>query len=340
MKTQSLTYGLFLVAMISVIAIVFGEMEFFKNIGISALVIVIVLGMIVGNTLQKKIKKRCDAGVGFAKHYFLRAGIILYGFKLTLTQISEVGTKGVFIDALMVVSTFLITYFLATKFFKIDRETSALIGSGASICGAAAVMATAPIVTKDSNKVAVAMATVVIFGTIAIFVYPAIFYFLQANDICYLNAHEFGVYIGSSVHEVAQVVAIGNVLSPEIENIAVIEKMIRVMMLAPFLLVLSYIWQNKEEKTNKKNRIVIPWFAIWFIIMICFNTLNILPERLVEIIIIIDGFLLTMAMGALGVTTSIGAIKNAGLKPFIVGFIVFIWLIVGGYFISTIIQNF
>lgn len=337
LKIKPLIYGVLLSALISIVAIIISFSSFFQNIGISALVLVILLGMVVGNTFYQKIKPACQSGINFTKHYFLRAGIILYGFRLTLLEIENVGVRGVLIDAIMLTITFGLTFFLAIKFFKLDPQTSALIGAGASICGAAAVMATAPIVTKDANKVAIAMATVVVFGTIAIFIYPMIFYFLQSNNIDILTNHQFATYIGSSVHEVAQVVAIGNVLSSDIENIAVIEKMIRVMMLAPFLLALSYFWQRNSSSEKEKGKIVIPWFALFFIIVICFNTLNLLPKSLVSIIIDIDGFLLTMAMGALGVTTSIGAIKEAGFKPFLLGFIIFIWLIFGGLFINSVI---
>lgn len=334
-KIKSLIYGLLLTIVISIFAIMLGEITFLKDMGISFLVIVIILGMVVGNTFYSKLKQEYDYGVNFVKHYFLRAGIIFYGFRLTLTQIAEVGVRGVVIDALMVITTFCLTFFIATKFFKLDNETSILVGSGASICGAAAVMATSSLISQNPNKVAVALATVVIFGTISIFIYPIIFHFLDTNNIRLLSENEFGIYIGSSVHEVAQVVAIGNVISPSIQNLAVIEKMIRVMMLAPFLMIISYFWQKNNTNSGKKAKIVIPWFAVFFIVIIFFNTLNLLPYYIVETIIKLDNFLLAMAMGALGITTNINSIKQAGIKPFLLGFIMFLWLIFGGLFINS-----
>ncbi|RVR65717.1 putative sulfate exporter family transporter, partial [Citrobacter freundii] len=103
------------------------------------------------------------------------------------------------------------------------------------ICGAAAVLATEPVVKAEASKVTVAVATVVIFGTIAIFLYPAM-YPLLAH---WFSPETYGIYIGSTMHEVAQVVAAGHAINPDAENAAVIAKMLRVMMLAPFLILLA-----------------------------------------------------------------------------------------------------
>ena len=115
-------------------------------------------------------------------------------------------------------STFLLACFLGQKVFGLDKHTSWLIGAGSSICGAAAVLATEPVVKAEASKVTVAVATVVIFGTVAIFLYPAIYPLMSQ----WFSPETFGIYIGSTVHEVAQVVAAGHAISPDAENAAVI----------------------------------------------------------------------------------------------------------------------
>lgn len=135
--------------------------------------------------------------------------------------------------------------------FGLDKHTSWLIGAGSSICGAAAVLATEPVVKAEASKVTVAVATVVIFGTVAIFLYPAIYPLMSQ----WFSPETFGIYIGSTVHEVAQVVAAGHAISPDAENAAVISKMLRVMMLAPFLILLAarvkQLWgEQRREKQN------------------------------------------------------------------------------------------
>jgi uncharacterized integral membrane protein (TIGR00698 family) len=110
----------------------------------------------------------------FAKQHLLRLGIILYGFRLTFAQIADVGVSGITIDVLTLTSTFFIACFLGQKVFGLDKHTSWLIGAGSSICGAAAI-GTEPVVKAEASKVTVAVATVVIFGTMAIFLYPAMY---------------------------------------------------------------------------------------------------------------------------------------------------------------------
>ena len=106
-----------------------------KLIGLSSLTLAILIGMVLGNTLYPKFSKPLAAGVTFSKAQFLRLAIVLYGFKITLSQVGSVGLSAVAIDALVLSSTFLITYLLGTKWLKMDRTTTLLIGSGASICG-------------------------------------------------------------------------------------------------------------------------------------------------------------------------------------------------------------
>ncbi|HDN2512936.1 TPA: YeiH family putative sulfate export transporter [Providencia rettgeri] len=335
--------GLLLAGILTAIAIYLGEQSWFMDIGLGALTLAILLGIVVGNTFYPTASKSCDTGVKFAKHYFLRAGIILYGFRLTFQQITDVGATGVIIDALTLTSTFLLAYWLGKKVFGLDDETTILIGAGSSICGAAAVMATEPVVKASASKVAVAVSTVVIFGTICIFVYPWI-YQLNAHFGWFPATQEtFGIYIGSTVHEVAQVVAAGHTIGTDAENASVIAKMIRVMMLAPFLIILSAFLSRKAAaksgNSTEKSKITIPWFAVFFILVAGFNSLHLLPQALVQQIIALDTILLAMAMVALGLTTHVSAIRQAGIKPLLMALILFAWLIIGGLLINLLIQN-
>lgn len=336
--------GVILAGVLTAISMYLGEQQWFIEIGLGALTLAILLGIIVGNTIYPVVSSRCDDGIKFAKHYFLRAGIILYGFRLTFQQITDVGATGLLIDALTLASTFLLAFWLGKKVFGLDDETTFLIGAGSSICGAAAVMATEPVVKASASKVAVAVSTVVIFGTIAIFVYPWL-YQLNAHFGWFTQTQDtFGIYVGSTVHEVAQVVAIGHTIGPEAENASVITKMIRVMMLAPFLIILSAYLSRRSAaikgSNTEKSKITIPWFAVIFILVAGFNSFNLLPTVLVQYIITLDTILLAMAMVALGLTTHASAIRQAGIKPILMALILFAWLIVGGFAINALIQLF
>ncbi|ENQ6473785.1 TPA: YeiH family protein [Klebsiella pneumoniae] len=328
--------GLALTAALTGAALWAGSFPAIAGAGFSALTLAILFGMVVGNTVYPKIWQPCDGGVIFAKQHLLRLGIILYGFRLTFAQIADVGVSGILIDVLTLSSTFFIACFLGQKVFGLDKHTSWLIGAGSSICGAAAVLATEPVVKAEASKVTVAVATVVIFGTIAIFLYPAM-YPLLAH---WFTPETYGIYMGSTMHEVAQVVAAGHAVSPNAENAAVIAKMLRVMMLAPFLLFLAArVKQLTPAGNGEKSKITIPWFAIMFILVAVFNSFHLLPKAVVDMLVTLDTVLLAMAMAALGVTTHVSALKKAGAKPLLMALMLFVWLIVGGGVINVAIYS-
>lgn len=221
--------GLLLVGLVAAIAVLLAAWSPIQKTGSSALTVAIVLGMVLGNTVFPRLAPHTCVGVDFAKSTLLRAGIILFGFRITFQQIADIGLAGVVIATLIVASVFGLAVVLGTRIFGLDRDTAMLIGAGSAICGAAAVVATNPVVKGESHKVTVAVATVVVFGTLSMFLYPVLYPYLG------LDEHRFGIFIGSTVHEVAQVVAAGKAVGEIAESTAVIEKMLRVMMLAPFL---------------------------------------------------------------------------------------------------------
>lgn len=310
-----------------------------RIVGLSSLTLAILIGMVLGNTVYPNLAERLSVGVAFAKGQILRLAIMFYGFKLTLTQVSSVGLSAVMSDALVLTSTFLLTYWIGTRWLKVDKQTTLLIGSGASICGAAAVIAAEPVVKAEAHKVTIAVATVVVFGTVAMLLYPFLYHLGWLQP--WLNAQQYGIYTGSTIHEVAQVVVAGNAVSPEVGDTAVVTKMIRVMMLAPFLLILSFALAKGSSDNGKKpsfmtriQQVKVPWFAFIFIAIVLLHTWVPMTASFERSMVMLDDVLLTMAMFALGLTTHLGAIKQAGVKPLILGAIMFAWLIVGGGLIN------
>ena len=315
-----------------------------RIIGLSSLTLAILFGMILGNTLYPNFSDQLSDGVNFAKGQILRLAIIFYGFKLTLTQVASVGMPAVMTDALVLTSTFLLTYWLGTRWLKVDKQTTLLIGAGASICGAAAVIAAEPVVKAEAHKVTIAVATVVVFGTIAMLLYPFLYQLGWLQP--WLNAQQYGIYTGSTIHEVAQVVVAGNAVSTEVGNTAVVTKMIRVMMLAPFLLILSFALTTGSSKNGEKlslmkrvQQVKVPWFAFVFILVVLLHTWVPMTASFERSMVMLDDVLLTMAMFALGLTTHLSAIKQAGVKPLILGAMMFAWLIIGGGLINIVIAS-
>lgn len=327
--------GLLLCLLLGTAAIALGKLAWLSTHGFSALTVAIVLGMVVGNAVYRRLAASAATGVTFSKQMLLRAGIVLYGLRLTLQDIGHVGAAGLLIDALVLCSTFGLGWLVGTRVFKLDRTTAMLVGAGSAICGAAAVLATEPVLKAHAEKVAVAISTVVVFGTFAIFIYPALYALNLHWGVIAPGADAFGIYAGSTIHEVAQVVAAGRNIGTQTADIAVIAKMVRVMLLAPFLIALSaWLARDARDSLGAKPALSIPWFAFIFIAVVIAHSCIDLPAVWVAQANDVDTLLLAMAMAALGLTTHVSAIRQAGLKPLLLGALLFAWLIVGGAFIN------
>ena len=331
-KRSSMLHGILLIGLFSCAAFYIGSAKIFQELSFSPMIIGIVLGMLYANSLRNHLPETWVPGIQFCSKKLLRLGIILYGFRLTFQDIVEVGLAGIIIDAIVVAVTVIGGYWIG-KALKMDRDIALLTSVGSGICGAEATIRTQP------YKTAVAVATVVIFGTISMFIYPIAY----RAGILDLDPQQMGIYAGSTLHEVAHAVGAGNAMGAEISNATIIVKMIRVMLLVPVLLVLA-LWVAAQARKNtsagsaQKGKLAIPWFAVLFLVVIGFNSLDLLPHSVVEVINYICTFLLTMAMVALGAETSIDKFRKAGAKPFVLAFILYVWLLGGGYLLARYVS--
>ena len=325
--------GVLLSALLAAAAALLAEWPPMVHLGLSALTLAIALGMVAGNTVFPAVSVRTGAGVDFARSALLRAGIVLYGFRISLSDIGAVGWPGVLIAMAMVALTFGLAVRIGTRWLGLDRETAALIGAGSAICGAAAVMATQPVVRGEEHKVSIAVATVVVFGTLSMVAYPLVYPYLG------LTEHAFGLFAGSTIHEVAQVVAVGEAVSPGAANAAVVEKMLRVMMLAPFLMGLSFRVAASTPGTASLGacwrQVRVPWFAVLFIAVSAVHSLDVLPRALVAALVQLDTLLLATAMAAMGLRTSAASLRKAGAQPLKLGALLFVFLTAGGYAVNA-----
>ncbi|SRR5579883_1193517 len=328
--------GILFVTLLALSSLYLSELSWITKSGISALVIAIILGIIYGNTLRHHLSNEWMPGIQFSAKHLLRTAIVLYGFRISFQEIISVGIEGLILDILIVSSTLILGSWIGVKLFKLDRHLSLLITSGSAICGAAAVLATESVIKSEPYKATVAIGTVVLFGTIAMFLYPA----LQHANIFGFNDNQFGIFAGASIHEVAQVLIAGNNISEQAGNLAIIVKMTRVILLVPALICLSFY--NKRisgpHKSHKFN-LNVPWFALFFIIAIGFNSLHLLPNSFVALINQFDIFLLTMAMAAIGIETNLIKIKKVGFKPLYLAMVLFGWLISSVYIMVKVLVS-
>ncbi len=332
-------YGILLIMLFACAAFLIGGTKWIKSLSLSPMVVGIIIGMVYANSCGGKMPASWSPGIKFCSKRVLRTGIVLYGFKLTFQDVMNVGGTAIALDAVIVCGTIGLGVLLG-RWLKIDRSIALLTSCGSAICGAAAVLGVDGAIRPKPYKTAVAVATVVIFGTLSMFLYPI----LYRAGIFDLTPDMAGLFTGATVHEVAHVVGAANAMGGEVSNTAIIVKMIRVMMLVPVLLVIAWtVAHSHNNQTGEgKTSITVPWFAILFLVVIGFNSLGILSADSVAWINNLDTFFLTMAMAALGAETSFDKFKKAGFKPFLLAALLYCWLVGGGYclvkFVAPVIQ--
>lgn len=343
-KRGNVLHGILLIALFSMSAFYIAGFGWVKDLSLSPLIVGIILGMLYANSLRNYIPETWVPGIKFCTKQILRTGIVLYGFRITLQQVFDIGLPATLVDVIVIAVTIGLGVLLG-RLLKMDGDTALMTSTGSAICGAAAVLGAEPIVKCEPHKTAVAVSTVVIFGTLSMFLYPIVY----RSGILALTPQQMAVYTGSTLHEVAHVVGAGNAMDAtgalHLADQATITKMIRVMFLAPVLVimgvVLSRVRSRKEGAQGGKGKITIPWFAFGFIGIILLNSLiegcSFIPQTgwatCTAGINSIDTFLLTMAMTALGAETSLAKFKQAGAKPFLLASLLYVWLTVGGYFL-------
>ena len=337
-------HGILLIALFSFAAFYIAGFPIVKRLSFSPLIVGIVLGMLYANSLRNKLPETWAPGIKFCTKQLLRWGIVLYGFRPKLTDVAAVGIPAVAV-ALVIVTVTLFGGVLLGRLLKIDRDTALMTSTGSAICGAAAVLGAEPVVKCEGYKTAIAVSTVVIFGTLSMFLYPLMY---RMGLLDGLTDTGMAVYTGSTLHEVAHVAGAGNAMDPTdalgIAGTATITKMIRVMMLAPVLVVMGFVLGRRKSSgvCREKSKIAVPWFAFGFIGIICLNSLlqylfgveSVREIPLNGAIEYADTFLLTMAMTALGTETSIDKFRQAGAKPFVLAGLLYVWLVAGGYFVT------
>jgi len=310
--------GLALTAAIAAAAF---ALRLIPGIGIlSPMILAILIGMALHNIVGTPAAAK--PGVAFSLRRVLRFAIILLGLQLTAAQVVAVGAAGVAVIAVTLVSTFLFTKWFG-RLIGVDARLAELIAAGTSICGASAVIATNTVTGAPDEDVAYAVACVTVFGSVAMFVYPML------PGALHLSQHAFGLWAGSSIHEIAQVVAAAYQGGTVAGDFATIAKLSRVMMLAPLVIALGLIARGGGDRAvTGGKRVPLPWFVLGFIALVALNSVVTVPPDLKATIVVATTFLLSLALAAMGLETDIAKLRLKGLRPFFLGFAAFLFIAV------------
>ncbi|MEM5427029.1 YeiH family protein [Cupriavidus oxalaticus] len=316
------------------LALALAEHPAIARYGLSALTLAMCAGMVAANTLPKHWLAPLAPGMQVARHYLLRLGVALYGLRLTFASIVALGLPGIVVPLTMLVATLLFGTWVGSTFFGLSRREAILVSSGSAICGAAAAIAVSSVVRTDDRQTAVAVATVVLFGTVGMLLYPYLFELANGHWHWAVSERMFGIFTGATLHEVAQVIAAGKMISEPTADAAVVAKMVRVLALGPLLLVMALWPQGKAEAGQAsagKGRFAgilksVPWFAVGFVAVMALNSAGTVPAAWKAPLIALDNWLLACAMLAIGLHTRIGDLVRAGRKPLALAGVLFVFL--------------
>ncbi|AZO53648.1 MULTISPECIES: YeiH family protein [unclassified Mesorhizobium] len=306
--------GIVLVAMITAVAFSARNVSGFALF--SQMILAVVAGMVYSNVLGTPAHAK--AGIAFSQKCLLRFAIVLLGFQLTLGQVVSIGASGVGIVAATLGATFLFTITLG-RLIGVDAKLAQLIAAGTSICGASAIVATNIVTDAHDEDVTYAVASITLFGTVAMLGFPLL------APLLGLDQHAFGLWAGASIHEVAQVIGAGFQNGTQSGEIATVAKLTRVAMLAPMVIALGLTARRKSGDPSAA-RPPMPWFVAAFVAVVALNSLVAVPAEVKQAIVLATTIMLTMGLAAMGLQADISQLRSRGLRPLALAFCAFLFI--------------
>ena len=301
--------GLLLAMIIALIALYLGKLNNILN----DVIIAILIGALIRNFTG--VPETAKEGLTLCLKMVLRIAIILLGTQLSFQQILKTGGDSLFLIFFVVSATIPVIYYLGRK-LGLGSEMCALLGVGSSICGASAILATGPAIKAKERDIALAVATIFIFNSFALFVYPLIGQIVHMSDLTY------GTWVGLAVQDVSSVVATGFAYSQNAGEIATVVKLTRTVFIVPvvFFLALLFSWKKRRSigefgYGTRVNYIkIFPWFVLGFLLMALLNTFGVFSTKLVGTINPIIHFLILMVMVSIGTGLDFRDMKKVGLS--------------------------
>ncbi len=254
------------------------------------------------------------SGIAFSAKRLLRAAIILYGLKLNIDIVLSDGLGLLVRDAGVIIFAIAATVWLA-KVFKADKQISLLLGVGTGVCGAAAIAAVAPIIKAKEEDTAIGVGIIALMGTIFAIIYTIL------RPVLPLDAIQYGVWSGTSLHEVAHVALAGAPAGEDGLAMALLAKLGRVFLLVPLCFILIYIMKRKSKNTEEPEaKIEFPWFLVGFIVLSILGSYvfgHSIPvsDGLMEGVFTLTTWLLTAAMVGLGLNVSLKDLRTKAVRP-------------------------
>ena len=286
--------------------------------GLSPLLLAVLAGAVLSNT--RAVPASLGPGLQVASRRLLRAGIVLLGLQLSLSDIAALGGGTIAVVVAVVVLGITGTLALG-RWLRVPPALRLLIATGFSICGAAAVAAMEDTADADEEEVATAVGMVVLFGTVMIAVVPAV------TGLWGLGPQTAGLVAGASIHEVAQVVAAAGVIGSGALKVAVVTKLGRVLMLAPVILVVGSLRRRGTARDAATRPPLLPLFVVGFLAAVVLRSTVHLDPALLTGAATLQTLLLAAAMFALGCGVRFDKVRDMGARPLVLGTLSTVWVL-------------
>jgi uncharacterized integral membrane protein (TIGR00698 family) len=276
--------------------------------------VALLIGLAIGQVAASRAEL-IRPGATAAGRVLLRLGIVLLGARLSLAQIAAIGLPAAVVVAITMTVVFALVLSTA-RAVRIDPVMAILLAVGTAVCGNSAIVATAPVIGARGREVAYAVATITLFGTAAIFVYPAVGHLVGMNDV------SFGLWSGIAINDTSQVVAAGSAYSPHALDVATVVKLIRNSLMAPLLVLIAWMWSRRAGSAGETKgglRRAVPLFVVGFIAMAALRSAGVIDAPTAAALDSIARLLILVALAGVGLSIQVRDLRSVGPRPLALG---------------------
>jgi len=283
---------------------------------VAEVTVAILIGIVIATAAGPRIAPLAP-GLAFASQRILRLGIILLGARLSLGEIARIGLPATGVIVVTMAASFAIVM-VVSRLVQVESRLAILIAVGSAVCGNTAIVATAPVIGARPRDVAYAVATLTLFGTLAVFLYPAV------GRALGLPQPTFGLWAGVAVHDTSQVIATSAAYGPPALDVATVVKLIRNALMAPLLFLIATGWAARGTdavgSARRGVRRAVPLFVLGFLALAGLRTVGVLEAQQAATLDLIARSFILVALGAVGMSIRLGELRETSWRPLAIGF--------------------
>lgn len=286
---------------------------------VGAPVIAVVLGLLLSAAARRE--SSLQLGIAFTGKYALQCAVVLLGAQLSLRQVAHVGVESLPVMITTIVVCLVLAYLLG-RWMDIDFDLRTLIGVGTAICGASAIAAASSTIRAKHSAIAYAISTIFVFNIAAVLIFPSL------GHILGMSQHAFGLFAGTAVNDTSSVVAAATSYGSEAGRYAVVVKLTRTLLIIPICLGLAMFVRRRDLAEGRQPEVVrrvvryarlVPWFLVGFLLLAALKSAQLIPNGSGPGLQHAALFLTASALGAIGLSTDLAALRRAGYRPLLLG---------------------